>query len=195
MKSLLNNLNLLNSNNNSTYGNQKSESYSLLEDEFNLWKNVNFTFDESVRYTSFIINICHIFIHIYIQPGEAIIDDLNKSNKKTHSLKFSNPIEQNSNPKTLPEQKTQQIPQPINSNNRDCTDSKVHLYQSQPVGSIFYKDKNYKISKASQIHLTNLKYSNELDNQYYNNYNSDDNPFNDLKPNEEPIRGRKRYRF
>ena len=68
MKSLLNNLNLLNSNNNSSYGNQKSESYSLLEDEFSLWKNVNFTFDESVRYTNFIImHDTYLYIYIFSQ--------------------------------------------------------------------------------------------------------------------------------
>ncbi|TIC00155.1 Glc-6-P isomerase [Wallemia mellicola] len=134
----------------------QDESNELYQQELNLWKSVDFSFDEV--------------------PGQALLDDPNKKQRLSDVDPFAKYQERNS----LDYSNVSNM-QPIGHNTRQFPRlshselKEVQLYQSQPVGSIFYKHRNSSTKKDSQVHLERLKQSAQLSDK-------EDNPFRDLDP-------------
>ena len=163
----------------------QDESNELYQQELNLWKSVDFSFDEVVSES-----LLSVFILIVaIQPGQALLDDPNKKQR----LSDVDPFEKYQERSGLDYSNVSNM-QPIGHNTRQFPRlshselKEVQLYQSQPVGSIFYKHRNSSTKKDSQVHLERLKQSAQLSDK-------EDNPFRDLGDKEEVTRGRKRFKY
>lgn len=177
MKSFLSTLNLYNA----PAANTPNESEKLYEDELTVWKNVAFEFDETVGES---------FTHANIsnhptQPGQGIVKDTKQSGSATdatdmedvHYFRYAK-LDKERYRKINEERKIPEYPVKKNESRAGLVQ-----YQSQPLGSIFYKPVHEEMSRQHQNQI-NRNLSQNLDSLS-----------SMADQDEEVSRGRKRFKY